>query len=198
MIRRETRQRTRRQARAHRRQDERAAGGRRDPRALRGVAGRREDRSDRARRLRAAPGRARGCRRISACARSSAVFSSTIASGISRTTARRRCGSRRADWMGRNCSAASRLRFPCSTRSCKRAGDRRRLAPYLADTRDAWELRSDGEWTRVAPRGRTAARSAQQELLARMREPGRGGLDGPRSSGAMRRPSPASLTSVAA
>ncbi len=44
------------QARAHRREDERAARGGRDPGAVRGVAGGRADRSHRSRRLRAAPG----------------------------------------------------------------------------------------------------------------------------------------------
>jgi polyphosphate kinase len=45
------------------------------------------------------------------------------------------------------------------------------LSEYLADTCDAWSLRSDGEWARVKPRGRAPGRSAQQALLARMREP---------------------------
>ena len=45
------------------------------------------------------------------------------------------------------------------------------LSACLADTRDAWELRADGSWAKLAPRGRAHARSAQQTLLAAMREP---------------------------
>ena len=51
------------------------------------LAGRREDRPHRARRVRAAPGHRRACRRTSACARSSGASSSTRASSTSATAA---------------------------------------------------------------------------------------------------------------
>ena len=79
------------QACANRREDERAARGRRDPRALYGLAGGRRSSSSCAARARCGPG-SRGCRRTSACARSSAIFSSTAGSGIFRTTAANACG----------------------------------------------------------------------------------------------------------
>ena len=45
------------------------------------------------------------------------------------------------------------------------------LQLYLADNRDAWALGADGAWTKVVPHGREKPRSAQAELLARMRAP---------------------------
>ena len=104
--------RARGQARAHRRQDERAARGGRDPRALRGVAGRREDRprscAARARCVRAS----RACRRTSACARSSGAFSSTTASGISSNGGTPDVWLSSADWMGRNLFRRIEVAFP--------------------------------------------------------------------------------------
>jgi polyphosphate kinase len=76
-----------------------------------------------------------------------------------------------ADWMGRNMFRRIEVAFPVRDPALRRRVLDEGLREYLADTRDAWALHSDGNWVRVAPRGRTPARSAQQELLARMREP---------------------------
>ena len=114
-------QRARRQARAHHRQDERAGGGGRDPRAVRGVA-RPVSRSTSSCAARARCGPAcPACRRTSACARSSAASSSTTACGTSRTTASPTCGCRRPTGWAATCSAASRSRFRCAIRRCASA-----------------------------------------------------------------------------
>ncbi len=76
-----------------------------------------------------------------------------------------------ADWMGRNMFRRIEVAFPVRDPELRRRVLDEGLREYMADTRDAWSLRSDGEWIRIAPRGRTPARSAQSELLARMREP---------------------------
>ena len=122
------------QARADRRQDERAGRGGRDPRALRGVQRRREGRPDRPRRVLAAARACRGCRRTSACARSSGASSSTTASGISPTTAMPTSGSRRPTGWAATCSAASRSRSPCAIRSCASASSTRGCAPISPTT----------------------------------------------------------------
>ena len=75
--------RRRRQAGAHHRQDERAARAADHRGALRRLAGGREDRPGRARRVRAPARRRRPVARTSACARSSAASSSTRASSTS-------------------------------------------------------------------------------------------------------------------
>ena len=46
------------------------------------------------------------------------------------------------------------------------------LKAYLADNREAWELDAEGRWSKVKARRGTKRRSAQNELLARLREPG--------------------------
>ncbi len=76
-----------------------------------------------------------------------------------------------ADWMGRNMFRRIEVAFPVRDPELRRRVLDEGLREYLADTRDAWSLRSDGKWIRIAPRGRARARSAQHELLARMREP---------------------------
>jgi polyphosphate kinase len=45
------------------------------------------------------------------------------------------------------------------------------LKVYLADNREAWQLDAAGCWSRVKPRRGAKRRSAQSELLAKMREP---------------------------
>ncbi len=75
-----------------------------------------------------------------------------------------------ADWMGRNMFRRIEVAFPVRDAELRRRVLDEGLREYLADTRDAWSLRSDGKWIRIAPRGRARARSAQHELLARMRE----------------------------
>ena len=108
-----------RQAGADHRQDECADRGGRHQGAVRRVGGGRADRPDRARRLRAAAGRRRAFRRTSACARSSAAFSSITACGTSRTTAARTCYLASADWMGRNLFRRVEVAFPVLDRALK-------------------------------------------------------------------------------
>ena len=110
-------QRRRRPQGAHHRAHERAARARDHRRALRGLAGRRGDRPHRARRLRAAPGADRACRKTSACARCSAAFSSTAACSTSTTTAPRTFTCRAPTGWTAISSAASRSAFRCSSRA---------------------------------------------------------------------------------
>ncbi|MEJ7668618.1 MAG: polyphosphate kinase 1 [Casimicrobiaceae bacterium] len=74
-----------------------------------------------------------------------------------------------ADWMGRNLFRRVEVAFPvCDPGLSKRVVDEG-LHVYLADNVDAWELRADGEWTKVEPRRGGKRRSAQSELLERLR-----------------------------
>jgi hypothetical protein len=45
------------------------------------------------------------------------------------------------------------------------------LKAYLADNRDAWELDAHARWSKVKPRRGARRRSAQSELLTKMRAP---------------------------
>ncbi len=76
-----------------------------------------------------------------------------------------------ADWMGRNMFRRIEVAFPVRDPALRKRVVDEGLKAYLADNRDAWQLHADGHWTRVKPRGRTKARSAQADLLARMRAP---------------------------
>jgi polyphosphate kinase len=73
-----------------------------------------------------------------------------------------------ADWMGRNLFRRIEVAFPILEPDLKARVIAEGLKPYLADTRDAWELGEDGSYQRAKPRGR--ARSAQQELLGLLAE----------------------------
>jgi len=42
------------------------------------------------------------------------------------------------------------------------------LTPYLADSRDAWELSDGGNYVRAKPKSRAQGSPAQEELLARL------------------------------
>ncbi len=110
-------------------------------------------------------------RTTSACARSSAASSSTTASGISRTPATPDVWLASADWMGRNLFKRIEVAFPVRDPALAKRVVDEGLHGYLADNRDAWMLAADGAWKKVAPRGRAQPRSAQSELLARLREP---------------------------
>jgi polyphosphate kinase len=46
------------------------------------------------------------------------------------------------------------------------------LKVCLADNREAWELDARGRWSRVKAKHRARRRSAQQELLTRLRDRG--------------------------
>jgi polyphosphate kinase len=72
-----------------------------------------------------------------------------------------------ADWMGRNLFRRIEVAFPVLDPELKARVVAEGLAPYLDDTREAWELAADGSYTRTKPRGR-AQLSAQDELLRRM------------------------------
>ena len=73
-----------------------------------------------------------------------------------------------ADWMGRNLFRRIEVTFPVLDPELKARVVDEGLKPYLADSRDAWELGPDGSYARAKPRARTQPSSAQQELLERM------------------------------
>jgi polyphosphate kinase len=73
-----------------------------------------------------------------------------------------------ADWMGRNLFRRIEVAFPVLDPELKARVVDEGLKPYLADSRDAWELAPDGSYARVKLRARTQPFSAQQELLERM------------------------------
>ena len=76
-----------------------------------------------------------------------------------------------ADWMGRNMFRRIEVAFPVRDPELRRRVLDEGLREYLADTRDAWSLRSDGKWIRIAPRGARRRARRSTTLLARMREP---------------------------
>ena len=77
-----------------------------------------------------------------------------------------------ADWMGRNLFKRIEVAFPVRDPALAKRVVDEGLQSYLADNRDAWVLTADGTWKKIAPHGRAQPRSAQAELLARLREPG--------------------------
>jgi polyphosphate kinase len=76
-----------------------------------------------------------------------------------------------ADWMGRNLFRRVEVAFPVLDPVLKKRVVDEGLKVYLADNCEAWELGSDGNWTRARPRGGARRRAAQEELLAAMRAP---------------------------
>ena len=100
----------------------------------------------------------------SACARSSAASSSIRASptsaGATATTTRRSTCRAPTGWAA-TCSAGSRSPGRCATRALRQRVIDECLVPYLHDSKDAWLLRSDGSYERVADGGQ----SAQQALM---------------------------------
>jgi polyphosphate kinase len=76
-----------------------------------------------------------------------------------------------ADWMGRNMFRRVEVAFPVRDQVLRKRVVDEGLRAYLADNVDAWELDSDGVWTKVKKRRGSKARSAQDALLARMRAP---------------------------
>jgi polyphosphate kinase len=71
-----------------------------------------------------------------------------------------------ADWMGRNLFRRIEVAFPVLDAELKARVIAEGLKPYLADSRDAWELGEDGSYTRTKPKARASA--AQEELLGRL------------------------------
>ncbi len=68
-----------------------------------------------------------------------------------------------ADWMGRNMFRRIELAWPVRDATLRQRVIDECLVPYLHDTRDAWELHSDGRYVRVSDNGV----SAQQALMTK-------------------------------
>jgi len=77
-----------------------------------------------------------------------------------------------ADWMGRNLFRRVEVAFPVQDPALRKRVVDEGLKAYLADNSEAWELDAEGRWSKVKARRGTKRRSAQRELLARMRDPG--------------------------
>jgi polyphosphate kinase len=75
-----------------------------------------------------------------------------------------------ADWMGRNLFRRIEVAFPVLDPELKERVIAEGLKPYLADSRDAWELDEDARYTQVKPKGRAQPVLAQQDLLDRLAE----------------------------
>ena len=145
------RARARRPAGAHHRQDERADRAADHRGALRGVAGGRADRPDRARHLRAAARHAAASRTTSACARSSAASSSTPASSTSSNGGEPEIVLRQRRLDGAQLLPPHRGLLPDPARQPPRRACCADLELYLADNSEAWELRADGSYARCTP-----------------------------------------------
>jgi polyphosphate kinase len=72
-----------------------------------------------------------------------------------------------ADWMDRNFFRRIELAFPILDAKIRKRIVDEGLKPYLADNVQAWDMQPDGSYKR-AKRGSKKARSAQQELLAKL------------------------------
>jgi polyphosphate kinase len=68
-----------------------------------------------------------------------------------------------ADWMGRNMFGRIEVAWPVREAALRQRIIDECLMPYLHDGQDAWDLRADGTYERVAQTGA----SAQQALLGR-------------------------------
>jgi len=75
-----------------------------------------------------------------------------------------------ADWMGRNLFRRVEVAFPVLDPVLRKRVVDEGLKAYLADNREAWELDANGRWSPVKPRRGARRRSAQSELLAKLRE----------------------------
>lgn len=71
-----------------------------------------------------------------------------------------------ADWMPRNFYRRVEISFPIEEPALQRRAVEECLDVYLDDDAQAWELREDGSYARVAKRGERGS-SAQERLLAR-------------------------------
>ncbi|QJR11499.1 Polyphosphate kinase [Usitatibacter rugosus] len=72
-----------------------------------------------------------------------------------------------ADWMDRNFFRRIELCFPLTDKKLRSRVVAEGLKSYLEDNTHAWEMQSDGTYTRKK-RGKVKARSAQDELLAKL------------------------------
>jgi polyphosphate kinase len=75
-----------------------------------------------------------------------------------------------ADWMGRNLFRRIEVAFPVRDRELKARVVAEGLKPYLADNRDAWELRADGTYVRAKGNRRSRPKAAQDVLVALLAE----------------------------
>jgi polyphosphate kinase len=75
-----------------------------------------------------------------------------------------------ADWMGRNMFRRVEVAFPVRDPVLRKRVIDEGLKAYLADNREAWELDAHGHWSKVKPKRRARSRSAQSELLTRLRD----------------------------
>jgi polyphosphate kinase len=75
-----------------------------------------------------------------------------------------------ADWMDRNFFRRIELCFPVLDPALKRRVIREGLLPYVEDNCQAWEMDSEGGYTRAKPR-RGRRRAAQEELLYTLATP---------------------------
>ena len=76
-----------------------------------------------------------------------------------------------ADWMGRNLFRRIEVAFPVLDGELRERVVQEGLRVFLADNHDAWELDADGRWSKVRTRRDAKQRSAQTELLERLRAP---------------------------
>ncbi len=74
-----------------------------------------------------------------------------------------------ADWMGRNLFRRVEVAFPVRDPELKARVIDEALEVCLADNVDAWELASDGTWTKCQPKQGDQPLSAQRVLLDRLR-----------------------------
>lgn len=75
-----------------------------------------------------------------------------------------------ADWMNRNMLRRIELAWPVTDPALRHRVMEECIHQYLHDTRDAWTLQPDGQYTKAMPtsaRTRTAMHSAQAHLMAR-------------------------------
>ena len=75
-----------------------------------------------------------------------------------------------ADWMNRNLHQRVETCFPILDETLKRRVIDEGLQPYLQDNLQAWNLQSDGRYTKVGPPEGIAPLSAQAHLLEKVRE----------------------------
>ena len=72
-----------------------------------------------------------------------------------------------ADWMNRNMFGRIELAWPVTDAALRQRLIDECLVAYLHDTRDAWQLHSDGHYEPVKPPARQRRQSAQAALMAR-------------------------------
>ncbi|MCB9551638.1 MAG: polyphosphate kinase 1 [Myxococcales bacterium] len=84
-----------------------------------------------------------------------------------------------ADWMGRNLYRRVEACFPIEHPELRDRLFDEGLQRYLDDNAGAWQLAADGSYTRVLPADGEPRKSAQEQLLARMRDPDRATTERP-------------------